>query len=327
MAAKSERLLNLVVMLMRGGWVTRRELRGTVPDYRDAPSEESFQRMFERDKAELRDLGIPVDIGPEGAQGDEVGYRVRRADYALPDITFDADEVTMLALAARAWTNATLAQEARIAAVKLGALSDGISATAIPELDVRLPEAGEWFDVVYRAIMDRVVLSFDYRNAAAPAAQPRRLEPWALVSRAGAWYVVGRDIDRQQARAFRTSRIQSTVVFASQPGAFVRPDRAAMDLEIAPLTEPRERAIATLAVRAGAGQALRRRAKSISVAQGPGGSDLITVALGDEQDLARDLVALGGAAIALTPPSLIAAVEQAADAVLATAAGLSKGPA
>jgi proteasome accessory factor B len=325
MSAKSERLLNLVVMLMRGGWVTRRELRATVPDYRDAPTEDSFQRMFERDKAELRDLGIPMETGPEGALGDEVGYRVRRGDYALPDVALDADDLTMLALAARVWEDAALAQEARIAAVKLGAVSDGASAAAVPELDVRLPSAGEWFDAVYRSIRDRVVLSFEYRNAAAPVARPRSVEPWALVSRAGAWYIVGRDVDRGEARAFRTSRIQGDVRQVGQAEAFERPDRTEMDLQISPLTDSRGRANAELAVRPGAGQALRRRARSVLAGQGPGGSDLVTVPLGDEQDLARDLVALGGAAVAVSPPSLIAAVTDAAQAVLSLTSGSGGG--
>jgi proteasome accessory factor B len=323
MATKSERLLNLVVMLMRGGWVTRRELRATVPDYRDAPSEDSFQRMFERDKAELRDLGIPMETGPEGAQGDEVGYRVRRGDYALPDVYLDADDVTMLALAARAWQNASMAQEARIAAVKLGAVTDAGTPARVAELDVRLPESGEWFDVVYAAIRDRVVLTFAYRNAAAHVAQTRTVEPWALVSRAGAWYLFGRDVDRGEARAFRMSRVQGDMRPASSPQAYVRPARDQMDLQIGPFTDQPARTSAILAVRPGAGLALRRRARQIGLGDGPGGSDLVTVPLSDEQDLARDLVALGGAAVALAPTSLVATVTEVAEAVLA---GIRPGP-
>lgn len=327
MAAKSERLLNLVVMLMRGGWVTRRELRATVPDYRDAPTEDSFQRMFERDKSELRDLGIPVETGPDGAQGDEVGYRVRRGDYGLPDISLDADDLTILAMAAKAWSDAALAQDARTAAAKLGALVEETSAREVPELDIRLPEAGEWFGPVYAAIRDRCVLTFDYRNAEATTAAPRRVEPWALISRNGAWYIVGRDIDRGEPRAFRTARIHGRVPQAGPSGAFVRPERAEMDLQVGPITDVTQHAQATVALAPGTGIVLRRRARAIEVGTGPAGSDLVTLDVADERALAMDIGALGGAAVAIAPPSLLAAVRDGLDEVLtAHSAADGQGP-
>lgn len=316
MAAKSERLLNVVVMLMRGGWVTRRVLRRTVPDYRAAPTEDSFQRMFERDKAELRDLGIPVEIGPDGAQGDEVGYRVRRTDYAFPDLVLDADDLSIIAMAAKAWSDAALAQEARIATAKLGALASAGAPQAMPEWDVRLPEAGEWFSTVYGAIRDRQVLTFGYRKADASKAAQRDVEPWALISRNSAWYVVGRDLDRGEPRAFRTSRIQGVVATKGETHAYVRPTRSDMDALVGPIARASAQGMATVALASGAGVALRRRAVAIAPDAGPGGSDLITLEVADERGLAMEIGGLGGAACALEPPSLVSAVVDGLTAIV-----------
>ena len=87
-AAKTERLLNLVIALLS----TRRALpravvRERVAAYRDAPNEETFERMFERDKEELRALGIPVLTEDLDAYfSDEPAYRIDRGEYALPDL-------------------------------------------------------------------------------------------------------------------------------------------------------------------------------------------------------------------------------------------------
>ena len=104
--ARTERLLNLVICLL----ATRRylgkdEIRRAVPGYSD--SDEAFERAFERDKEELREMGVPVETGSNNAWfEDEVGYRISRDAYALPEVTFTADEMAVLALAARAWQQA-----------------------------------------------------------------------------------------------------------------------------------------------------------------------------------------------------------------------------
>src|SRR5688572_7789257 len=72
-------------------------------------SQEAFRRMFERDKQNLRELGIPVETGTDSAFSDELGYRIRRGDYALAEISLDPDEFAALALAASLWSSETLA--------------------------------------------------------------------------------------------------------------------------------------------------------------------------------------------------------------------------
>jgi proteasome accessory factor B len=315
-AGKSERLLNLVVLLMRGSWVRRSDLRRVVPEYRDAASEEAFQRMFERDKAELRDLGIPIETGPDDAQGDELGYRVRTGDYQLPEIAVDDDDLTVLALAARAWQDAAIAGDARQGAAKLAAGAGG-SASVVPEVDVRLPEAGAWFPVALAAVRERAAISFDYRNATAVTTRRRTVEPWVLTARAGAWYIVGHDVERAEPRAFRTSRIHSDVVRTGLAGGFERPPHATLEEQVAALVQPATHLEAKVAAAPGRAQALRRRARTVEPAQTAHGWDLLTLDVGDERALAADIAATGGGAAAVSPPSLVAAVRDDLAAVLA----------
>ena len=87
---KLERQLNLAMCLMATTrYLSVDEIADLVPGYvRDGTpdGETAFRRMFERDKAELRELGIPVETGGVTGWDDEVGYRIQRRDYALPDL-------------------------------------------------------------------------------------------------------------------------------------------------------------------------------------------------------------------------------------------------
>ena len=92
---KTERLLNLVICLLAtppAHQQGRRSARA-VPRLRRVPTDDAFERMFERDKEELRELGIPLETGSNSAWfDDELGYRIRRDAYALPEVSFEPDE-------------------------------------------------------------------------------------------------------------------------------------------------------------------------------------------------------------------------------------------
>src|SRR3954468_5057054 len=103
---KTERLLNLVVCLLATRrYLTAEQIRQAVPGYPDGS--EAFKRMFERDKEELRELGIPLETGSEGDE--ETGYRIQRQAYELPEIQLTPDEAAVLGLAARVWQRASRA--------------------------------------------------------------------------------------------------------------------------------------------------------------------------------------------------------------------------
>src|SRR5262249_32012754 len=102
---KTERLLSLVVCLLSSQrYLTATQIRAAVPGYPD--SFDAFKRMFERDKEELRALGIPLDMGTNGTLDDEGGYRIPRQAYVLPDIRLEPYPSAVLPASARPWDRA-----------------------------------------------------------------------------------------------------------------------------------------------------------------------------------------------------------------------------
>src|ERR1700722_8005350 len=99
---KTERLLGLVVCLLSTRrYLSADQIRAAVPGYPE--QDELFKRMFERDKEDLRELGVPLETGLNHPFDDDPGYRIRRQAYELPELRLEADEAAGLGLAARVW--------------------------------------------------------------------------------------------------------------------------------------------------------------------------------------------------------------------------------
>src|SRR6478735_2571856 len=149
MAAKrAERLVNLVIALLSTRqYVTAARIRSTVPGYEaddgSDRADEAFKRMFERDKAELRDMGVPLETGRTSVFDTEDGYRIARAEYELPEITLTGEEAAAVGLALRLWESAQLAGAAHSARVKLKAAGIDVDTSRSiplpPAAHLRLP--------------------------------------------------------------------------------------------------------------------------------------------------------------------------------------------
>ena len=309
-ARKTERLMNLLIMLLNSrGYVTKQRLRESFPEYAAARTDEAFEKMFERDKEDLRALGVPIEIGSHDAYfEDEPGYRIPRREFELPPIELEADEAAVIGLAARVWQHAGLADSTEDALRKLAA--DGVetdrSAQALiaPQLDAAEPSV----EVFMQAVSERQVVHFGYRKSPAAPREERRLEPWRLVSYRGRWYVVGRDQDREAQRTFRIGRVDGEVGLVGEPGAYDVPDGvdlASMTRHLAADTPERE---AVLRVREGRGVTLRRRA--LSVEPDGDGWDRVTVPLGRVSALVSEVARLGDQAVVLEPEDAREAMAQ-----------------
>ena len=219
---KTERLLSLVVCLLSSNrYLTATQIRAAVPGYPD--SFDAFKRMFERDKDELRELGIPLETGVSAAADDEPGYRISRQAYELPEIRLEPDEAAVLGLAARVWRRAELAGAAQGALLKLRAAGIDAEDTIQPGIEPRLQTGEAAFGPLWEAVRDRRPVSFGYRGAGRSSSQQRSLEPWGVVNRHGRWYVAGLDTDRAGTRVFRLSRIDGPVTFGGPAGTVTVP--------------------------------------------------------------------------------------------------------
>ncbi|MEO6714915.1 MAG: YafY family protein [Mycobacteriales bacterium] len=258
---KLERLVNLTMLLLSTRrFLTVEQIHDLIPAY-DQPDAEAFRRMFERDKEELRELGIPLETGSDSVWDDDLGYRIRRTEYQLPIIDLDPEEGAALGLAARLWQSAGLADASRSALLKLRAA--GIEADpvagAVIEPRVDAPDAA--FGPMLAAVRAGHAVRFEYRTAGGGAPATRTLDPWSVVHRRGRWYVVGHDRDRAAPRAFRLSRVVGEVSVA--PGAVTPPpddlDPLAM---VGSLDDESMSGVALLRVIDGAAWELRRGASS-----------------------------------------------------------------
>jgi proteasome accessory factor B len=259
---KSERLLNLLIMLLvQRNYVSKDRIREFL--YPDA-STEAFEKMFERDKEELRSLGVPIEVGNMDAYfDDEPGYRVRPDRLALPDIALTPDEAAVIGLATRVWQHARLADATTEAVRKLTALGVEVDESALDIAEPRLSADEPSFDVFWEATQERTPVEFDYRRPGATRATTRHLEPWGVVRYSGRWYVVGLDTDRKQERVFRLSRVEGEARRTGTPGSYDVPpgtDVRATAVRLAPAPSAGE---AVLLVRHDAGVALRADAVSV----------------------------------------------------------------
>ena len=211
---KTERLLGLVVCLLSTRrYLTADQIRQAVPGYPE--QDELFKRMFERDKEDLRDLGVPLETGLNHPFDDDPGYRIRQQAYELPELRLEADEAAVLGLAARVWQRAALEGAVAGALLKLRAagMEDGDEHPIPQGIEPRLGTPEPAFGPLWEAVRDRRPVSFGYRAVGRSSSQQRRLEPWGVVNRHGRWYVAGLDTDRDQTRVFRLSRIDGPVTF------------------------------------------------------------------------------------------------------------------
>ena len=193
---KLERLLNLTAALLHAEIpLTAEELRDRVGGYPDTKA--TFRRAFERDKDDLRSMGMPLRVEPvPGVDPPVDGYRLDRDEYAGTELAFEADELAALHLA----TSLVQLDGDDTALVKLGAAGGDAPADSVG----RVPFNNTLATMIGAAV-DGKALSFTYNDV------ERIVEPWKLSFTRGHWYLSGFDRLREDQRLYRVDRIKDGV--------------------------------------------------------------------------------------------------------------------
>ena len=254
---KSERIMNLAIcLLLARRFLDKNHIRDVVEGYAGL-SDAAFERTFERDKDDLRAMGVPVETGSNSSLfPDELGYRIRRQDFELPPIDFTAAEATALGLASQVWGTAALAEHTVSALAKLRAAGVDPDASRLTGLSPSIGAKEPACEPLWQATISRTAVAFGYRGVA------RDVEPWILTYRRGSWYLAGRDRTKQAPRMFKLARIDDPPHAIGKPGAYEVPD-----VDLAELTRSLEPApadaYAVLAIRGDRAPDLRRRGQRV----------------------------------------------------------------
>lgn len=298
--ANSLRLVHLLFILQSAQQaVTKAQLLGLVKDYAEAADPASRDRMFERDKATLRELGVELQVSGTGA---EERYLLGSRDFVLPEIEFSAAERSVLAMAQRVWGEHSVGQEARDALAKLAAA--GVELDEEPARALQPSLASDpWLHVLMQANNAHRRVRFSYRPSSGEVRE-RDVEPWVLGQRGGAWYLIGFDRTRQQPRKFKLARILDEPRSYGPAHAYQVPgdvDPAAMMAEIRP-EQGQEHAV--LAIRGEYAPSVRRRGTATSHPHTPAGYTAHDVTYLRDQALVQELAPFGADVLVLEPAHL-----------------------
>lgn len=226
--SKVERLVNLVICLLSTRqFLTAEKIRRSVAGYGDSASDEAFSRMFERDKNELRDLGIPLETGQPSRFSTIEGYRINRDAYELPDIELTSAETAAVAVAVQLWESPELTSAAQGALLKLraaGVQVDRDPAATITAVPARTRGSDSALGKLLAAIDAGRSVHFPHRGTRTEPWVERTVQPWGVVTLHGRWYLVGHDTDREATRTFRLSRIGDDVVAFGPANSVHKPD-------------------------------------------------------------------------------------------------------
>ncbi|MFC7955576.1 helix-turn-helix transcriptional regulator [Rhodococcoides kroppenstedtii] len=227
--SKVERLMNLVICLLSTRqFLTAERIRASVAGYEESVSDEAFGRMFERDKNELRDLGVPLETGQLSRFSTTEGYRINRDRYELPEIDLAQDEAAAVAVAVQLWESPELTSAAQSAMLKLRAAGVQVDTEHSPAAVTAIPARSRGSEPALGKLLAAIdagkSVRFPHRASPTAEAVTRTVEPWAVVTQSGRWYLVGHDVDRRDVRTFRLSRIGDDVVAFGRAGSVRKPD-------------------------------------------------------------------------------------------------------
>ena len=204
---KAERLINLTIALLAANrYLKKSEIFKSVEGY--SGTADSMDRMFERDKNELRSLGIDISVGDiDPLFDDEPGYRIFKDSYGFQLKDLEPADVALLSVAAKLWNDSVLGADAQSSLIKLESL--GLTETQDSTLTFSYRYENPTLNLgrIEEAILTTKCIKFNYRDSDLM----REVEPYRIALWRGFWYVIGKDIDKNDVRIFKVSRISGEV--------------------------------------------------------------------------------------------------------------------
>jgi proteasome accessory factor B len=302
-----ERLFSLVLALLAtDAGLTKAEILSTVQGYRQrynhSGDNANLERQFERDKDDIRELGVPLEtLESPGQAGNNqsLRYRIPKGSYDLPaDVRFTPEETALLGLASVVWQEGSISGESRRALVKLRSLGVTGGEPVLAYLP-RIRMRDEGFEPLSSAIDKYQVVRFEYLKPGQESAVERVVQPLALFSHEGRWHLYALEPGTGWNKTFLLRRIVSDVTPTGKVFEPPAGDQAAIGL--AEIEEVWDERVAVVEVEAGsdaeARLAKRRGASRLS----DGNLELHTA---DFHILADELAGFGPEVLVISPSLL-----------------------
>jgi proteasome accessory factor B len=307
-----ERLFSLVLALLATETgLTKNEILSTVQGYRQKYSSSgdnaNLERQFERDKDDIRELGVPletVDSPGQSGNNQNLRYRIPRGAYELPsDITFSAEETTLLGLAAMVWREGSLSAESRRAIVKLrslGITSDEPVLGYAPRLRVR----DATFEPLRAALEKNAIVRFAYLKPGQTDAGIRTVAPLALVQYQGRWHLYSQEPDTGVTKTFLLRRIVTQITTTGKTFTPPTGDQSAKALrEIEAVWSEHTVEISVVPDSDAATRLHKRRGTEVTA------SGTLVLHYADANIVADELAGYGPEVVVVSPPAIRAAVK------------------
>ena len=291
---KTERLINLTLGLLSSKrYLTKNEIFRNVAGYNGSP--ETMERMFERDKDELRGLGIEIEVGQiDPLFEDEQGYLIRSANIQIQPEEFTKEELLLMTMAGNLWKESALSGISENALIKVASLDGGIGFNNIP---LPLIEDEKFnigiFETIIEAIQQNKYLTFGYKN------KQRIVAPFGLKNTKGFWYLIAQEKDKET-KVFKLIRIQSEIEILDNEGNFTKPENFEMNSYLESILKE-EQSEAVLRVREN--KVNRLRSKGV-LTESTDGWDTLQITFDDLSDFTKDILWYGDDIYVVSPTDL-----------------------
>ena len=289
---KTERLINLTLALLSSKrYLTKSEIFNNVAGYSGSP--ETMERMFERDKDELRNLGIRIEVRAlDPLFEDDQGYLIDSDTFQINPNDFSQEEIFLLTMAANLWHGSALQQDSKAALLKIQSLDGLVATNTVASPVIEDNEDSKKLLLIFDAVERFITLEFEYKGTI------RQVKPYGIYTRRGFWYLAAQEND--VVKSFKVVRIGQQIRATSKAQAFDKPSEFKLSAFLEDINSPTT-SKAEVRIRKNQALALRKRHK---VEEVDSEWDKLFIDYIFEEDLIESLLWYGSNLVVISPTSI-----------------------
>ena len=289
---KTERLINLTLALLSSKrYLTKSEIFKNVAGY--SGSAETMERMFERDKDDLRNLGVRIEVRAlDPLFEDDQGYLIDSKTFQINPNDFSKEEILLLTMAANLWHGSALQHDSKAALLKIQSLDGLVATNTVTSPVVEDNEDSKKLLLIFDAVERLVSLEFEYKGTV------RQVKPYGIYTRRGFWYLAAQEND--VVKSFKVIRIGEQIKMTSNSHSFTKPAEFKLATFIEGLNAPTT-SKAEVRIRKNQVLALRKRYK---VEEIDSDWDQVFIDYIFEEDLIESLLWYGSNVVVISPKTI-----------------------